>query len=161
VRRVALIVLATVHALGAMGAPFAAKLHLFQAGATPHQNFHVAWEACKYFAASVLALFVVVRPLARGERWAWWAMVIATLALFGGVFFAHAITHGGPAIDHWSYGSFFVLSCAALGVLRSAATRDEARGRDASDGTPVGVRDLGVGMAHAPSAMRHAARRGE
>ena len=116
VRRVAVGALATVHGLGVLGAPFAAKLHLFQPGATPHQNFHVAWEAFKYGTASALALFVTLGPFARGERWAWWALVVATVGLFASVFVADAITSGAPAIDHWAYGSFLVVSTLALGV---------------------------------------------
>jgi|GEM_PF-2812464 len=121
VRRVALGALATVHVLGALGSPFAAKLHVFQPGATAHQDFHVVWEACKYFTASLLALLVVVGPLARGERWAWWAILAATVVMFGGVFFAHALTRGGPAIDHWSYGTMLVVSIAALLALRASS----------------------------------------
>src|SRR5262245_66623673 len=67
VRRAAIVVLATIHVLGILGAPFAAKLHLFQPGATPHQNFHVVWEACKYGTASLLALAIVLGPLSRWE----------------------------------------------------------------------------------------------
>jgi hypothetical protein len=118
VRRLAIAALVTVHVLGAAGAPFAALIHFGQAGASAHQNFHVVWEACKYFAASVLAAGVAARPLAAGNVWAWWALLIATMTLFGGVFFAHALTAGGPAVDHWSYGTFLAVSLAALGVLR-------------------------------------------
>jgi hypothetical protein len=117
VRRMALFVLSTIHVLGILGAPFAAKLHLFQPGATPHQNFHVVWEACKYATASVLSLAIVLGPLARGERWALWVMSGCSALLFGGVFFAEALTHGGPAIDFWAYGSFLVLSALALATL--------------------------------------------
>jgi hypothetical protein len=112
-----------VHLLGALGAPLAAHIHLFQAGATAHQNFHVVWEAFKYFAASMLALGVTLGPLARGERWAYALSWIAALALFGGVFVADALTGGAPAIDHWAYGSFLVVSIAALIVLRPSAGR--------------------------------------
>jgi hypothetical protein len=118
-RRAAILILATVHVLGILGAPFAAKLHLFQAGATPHQNFHVVWEACKYATASLLSLGIVLGPLARGERWALALMAAASLILFGGVFFANALTRGGPAIDFWAYGSFLALSAAALAVLQA------------------------------------------
>ena len=116
-RRVSVGVLATVHTLGALGAPFAAKLHLFQPGATAHQDFHVVWEAAKYFAASVMALAITLGPLARGERWAWWTLLVATLTLFGGVFVGGALTRGAPAIDYWAYGSFLLLSCGALAAL--------------------------------------------
>ncbi len=116
-RRIATYALVAVHLLGMAGAPFAAHLHLFQLGSTPHQNFHVVWEACKYFAASLLAAAVSLGPLARGESWAWWAMAIASFALFGGVFLANAITGGGPAIDFWAYGSFLVVSTVALATL--------------------------------------------
>ena len=127
-RRIAILVLGGVHALGALGAPLAAKLHLFQPGATPHQDFHVVWEACKYFAASVLALAVTVGPLARGERWAWWAMAAATFALFGGVFFADALTRGAPSIDHWAYGTFLVVSAIALATLAPSTLRSAPAG---------------------------------
>ena len=109
--------LATVHGLGALGAPFAAQLHFGQPDATAHQNFHVVWEAFKYFAASSACLAIALGPLRRGERWAWWAMLVACLSLFGGVFVAHALSGGGPAIDHWSYGSFLVVSIVSLVVL--------------------------------------------
>ncbi|HVW28299.1 MAG TPA: hypothetical protein VHC69_23210 [Polyangiaceae bacterium] len=117
VQRVAIWALATIHLLGILGAPFAAKLHVFQPGATPHQNFHVVWEACKYAAASLLSLAIVLGPLARGERWALWVMTAASLLLFGGVFFSDSLTHGGPAIDFWAYGSFLGVSVVALSTL--------------------------------------------
>ena len=116
-RRGALGALALIHVLGILGAPFAAKLHLFQPGATPHQNFHVVWEACKYATASLLALGIVLGPLARGERWALGIMALASAVMFGGVFFSDALTHGGPSIDFWAYGSFLGISAVALAVL--------------------------------------------
>jgi hypothetical protein len=116
-RSAALLVLATIHALGILGAPIAASIHLGQPGATEHQNFHVIWEACKYATASLFALALLVGPVARGERWALSVLAVGTVVLFGGVFFSHALTHGGPVIDFWAYGSFFVLSAIALPVL--------------------------------------------
>lgn len=130
IRKASIYALATIHTLGVLGAPFAAKLHVFQPGATSHQNFHVVWEACKYAAASLLALMVTLGPLKRGERWALYAMWAATLLLFGGVFFADALTHGSPPIDIWSYGSFLALSCAALfalGLVPSESARTPVR----------------------------------
>ena len=115
--------LAVIHGLGALGAPFAAALHFGQAGATAHHDFHVVWEAFKYFAASSACLAIALGPLRRGERWAWWTMLVACLSLFGGVFVAHALSGGGPAIDHWSYGSFLVVSIAALAVLARVSPR--------------------------------------
>jgi hypothetical protein len=121
VQRVALWALATIHVLGILGAPFAAKLHVFQPGATPHQNFHVVWEACKYGAASLLSLAIVLGPLWRGERWALWVMAAASALLFGGVFFSDSLTHGGPAIDFWAYGSFLAVSVVTLSTLARRA----------------------------------------
>ncbi len=116
-RTIAIAALTIVHGLGALGAPFAAMIHFGQEDATAHQDFHVVWEAFKYFAASVVCVAIALGPLRRGERWAWWAMLVACVSLFGGVFVAHALSGGGPAIDHWSYGSFLVISIAALAVL--------------------------------------------
>src|SRR5262245_5570103 len=120
-RRAAIYTLATIHVLGILGAPFAAKLHLWQAGATPHQNFHVIWEACKYATASLFALALVLGPLARGERWALGVVGVGSVVLFGGVFFSHALTHGGPTIDFWAYGSFLALSIVAVTTLYVSA----------------------------------------
>jgi hypothetical protein len=92
-------------------------IHYGQADASAHQDFHVVWEAFKYFAASLVCLAIALGPLRRGERWAWWTMLAACLALFGGVFVAHALSGGGPPIDHWAYGSFLVISIIALAVL--------------------------------------------
>lgn len=116
-RRASLAVLATIHVLGILGAPFAVKLHLFQPGATPHQNFHVLWEGCKYATASLFALGLILGPVARGERWARAVLAVGSLVMFGGVFLSHAVTHGGPVIDFYSYGPFLVLSLVALAVL--------------------------------------------
>jgi hypothetical protein len=115
--RIAIVVLAVVHTLGVLGAPFAARLHFNAPGATAHQNFHVVWEAFKYGTASLACLGIALKPLARGEAWAWWVMVASTAALFGGVFVADGLTGGAPAIDHWAYGSFLLLSMVSLGVL--------------------------------------------
>jgi hypothetical protein len=123
IRILAIGVLVTVHGLGALGAPFAAQLHFGQADATAHENFHAVWEAFKYFAASLACLAIALGPLRQGERWAWWVMVFACLSLFGGVFVAHALSGGGPAIDHWAYGTFLVVSMAALAVLARVPPR--------------------------------------
>jgi hypothetical protein len=120
-RGAAIAVLATIHVLGILGAPFAAHLHLWQAGATAHQNFHVIWEACKYATASLFALALVLGPVAKRERWALGVLAVGSIVMFGGVFFSHALTHGGPVIDFWAYGSFFVLS---LGAILLLAYRD-------------------------------------
>jgi len=86
-------------------------------GATPHQNFHVVWEACKYATASLFALALVLGPVARGERWALGVVGAGSVVLFGGVFFSDALTHGGPMIDFWAYGSFLVLSLVSVATL--------------------------------------------
>ena len=109
--------LVVVHGLGMFGAPFAAALHFGQPQATAHQDFHVVWEAFKYFAVSSTCVAIALGPLRLGERWAWWTMLVACLSLFGGVFVAHALSRGGPSIDHWSYGSFLAISLAALALL--------------------------------------------
>jgi hypothetical protein len=57
--------LALVHALGMLGAPFAANLHFGQPDASDHQDFHAVWEAFKYFAASAACLAIALVPLRR------------------------------------------------------------------------------------------------
>ena len=118
-RRAAIGALTTIHVLGVLGAPVAAKIHVFQADANAHQNFHVLWEACKYATASLFAIGLVLGPVNRGERWAMVLVLIGSLVLFGGVFFSEALTGGGPAIDFWAYGSFLVISLISLAVLAS------------------------------------------
>lgn len=124
-RRLALGALVVIHVLGILGAPVAANLHLFQPGATRHQNFHVLWEACKYAAASLFAVGLVLGPISRGEKWALWVLGAGSVVLFGGVFFSHALTLGGPVIDFWSYGTFLVVSVVAIGVLLRGAVGNE------------------------------------
>jgi hypothetical protein len=108
-RTLAVAALATVHGLGVLGAPFAAMIHYGQADASAHQDFHVVWEAFKYFAASLVCLAIALGPLRRGERWAWWTMLAACLALFGGVFVAHALSGGLRVVprhlDHRARGA--------------------------------------------------------
>lgn len=116
-KKLALAILCTIHVLGMLGAPYAASLHLHQEGSSAHQNFHVVWEACKYFTASLFAFLIVVFPLRRGERWARWVMLGGTIVMFGGVFFSDALTGGSPPIDNYAYGSFLVLSLVALALL--------------------------------------------
>src|SRR5690606_2319380 len=116
--RIALIALVIVHLLGIFGAPYAASIHLWQEGSTPHQNFHVLWEAMKYFTASLLALGVILGPLARGESWAFWLMLASTLILFGGVFVADAMTGGAPTIDRWAYAVLLIISIISLLILK-------------------------------------------
>lgn len=120
--RIALASLVVVHLLGVFGAPYAASIHLWQEGATPHQNFHVLWEALKYFTASILALGVVLGPLARGEPWAFWLMLASTLTLFGGVFVADALTGGAPSIDRWAYAFLLAISLISLLALKQTWT---------------------------------------
>src|SRR5260221_4925204 len=119
--RVSIGILATVDVLGILGAPVATGLHLFQPAATAHQNFHVVWEACKYATASLFGLALVLGPLARGERWALPVVGAGSVTMFGGVFLSNAITHGGPLVDFWAYGSFLGLSLAALAILARGA----------------------------------------
>ena len=116
-KKLALAILCTIHVLGMLGAPYAASLHLHQEGSSAHQNFHVVWEACKYFTASLLAFLIVIFPLRRGERWARWALLGGTIVMFGGVFLSDALTGGSPPVDNYSYGSFLVLSLVALALL--------------------------------------------
>ena len=122
-KKLALAILCTVHVLGMLGAPYAASLHLHQPGSTSHQNFHVVWEACKYFTASLFALWIVVVPLRRGERWARWVLLAGTIVMFGGVFLSDALTAGSPPIDNYAYGSFLVLSLIALAIVPSEPAR--------------------------------------
>lgn len=133
-KKLALAILCTIHLLGMLGAPYAASLHLHQEGSTAHQNFHVVWEACKYFTASLFAFLVVLFPLRRGERWARWAVLGGTIVMFGGVFFSDAVTGGSPPIDNYAYGTFLVLSLVALALLRERSTSSATTGTSMTTG---------------------------
>ena len=95
----------------------AAREHLFAADYSTHQRFHVLWEASKYAAASMLALFIIFKPLAAGERWAVIAIALANLLLFGGVLVGALWIGGVPASTFWATSFFLAASVPALAVL--------------------------------------------
>ena len=139
-RRWAIRVLAAIHVLGLIGAPIAASIHWRQENATDHQNFHVIWEACKYFTASLFALWMVLSPVAEGGAVGDSAIVVLAIGsaiLFGGIFFADYFTNGCPPVDFYSYGPFLVISEVALYYLWQ--TRGVQQGGTASSSSARGA----------------------
>jgi len=104
VRRFAIGTLALVHVLGALGAPFAAKLHLQVLRRVGPRAVHRARTAR---ARRTLGPGRHARGHTRALRW-----------LLGDL-----LTGGAPAIDHWAYGSFLVASLLSLAVLTFSDSR--------------------------------------
>jgi hypothetical protein len=70
-------------------------------GLPPHSMFHVLTAALGFFGvAAILGVSIAFGPYRRGERWAWWSLLLADLAVilanFWGTLtiYAHAISNG-------------------------------------------------------------------
>ena len=49
-----------------------------------HAQHHLLGHITTVVGLSVVSLLLVVGPLQRRERWAWWALVVTGVSLFGG-----------------------------------------------------------------------------
>ncbi len=116
-RRLALGTLAAMHVLGLLGAPFEATHHLHAPDYSAHQRFHVFWEASKYAVASMLSLWIILKPLAAGERWAYIAILLSNALLYGAVLVGNFCIGGVPAITFWGCAVFTVASVPAFIAL--------------------------------------------
>ena len=62
----------------------------FSEGWPVHAQHHLLDHITAAIGLSAVSLLLVFGPLRRGERWAWWALVAAGIALFGGYWLATA-----------------------------------------------------------------------
>lgn len=91
----ALIVLSTVIHLVAYLLPQAMPEHLVDAGWPEHARFHM-WQATFWLVSlDLLILFVAWVPFRLGQRWAFWALVVALLGAQAGYFAASALVPEG------------------------------------------------------------------
>jgi hypothetical protein len=57
-------------------------VHAAVIGLPPHPMFHVLTAVVGFFAAgAILSLNIAFGPYLRGERWAWWSLLLANLAV--------------------------------------------------------------------------------
>ena len=69
----------------------------FSEGWPVHAQHHLLDHITAAIGLSVVSLMIVFGPLRRGERWAWWSLVVAGVALFGGYWLATATLGLGTA----------------------------------------------------------------
>lgn len=67
--------------------------HLSDPTWTMHAKDHLVRGIADMVGLNLVALLVAYYPLRKGERWAWWALVIAGLALIGGALTSGYISH--------------------------------------------------------------------
>lgn len=121
-RRVAVLGLATLHALCAIGAPFAGIARV-GAATSLTQDYRVIADGFALVATSLLSAAVALGPLSRGERWAFFALLGATLAAHGGAALAHLATRGSSAPELCWHGAMLGGSALALWILRPPSAR--------------------------------------
>lgn len=63
-----------------------------------HAHHHLVGNISTVVGLSVVSLLIVRGPLRDGEAWAWWALVVSGLALFGGYWLGNVtVGFGEPA----------------------------------------------------------------
>ncbi len=76
---------------------FGSIYHVFwehgrQADWTPHQRSHAIWAGGQGVALPVLMVLLAWMPFRRGERWSWYALLIATLGQYGALVVGYGMT---------------------------------------------------------------------
>jgi hypothetical protein len=106
---------------------FAVPEHIVDATWSAHARFHVLQALIWLIGLDLISIALALRPFARGERWARWALVVTLLLSHGGYFIALvAIPEGHPAAGMRAHIPVTVLFVThALGLVlgwRPAAT---------------------------------------
>lgn len=91
-----------------------------------HAQHHLIHQIVMFVGIAVIGLMLVYGPLARRERWSWWALVIAAVAIHGGFWLGHPIVGmGEPAtMPNVAQGILSALFVAGLFVARRALPAD-------------------------------------
>lgn len=64
-----------------------------------HAHHHLLANIAAAVALSVVSLLLIFGPLRRSERWAWWALVVAGVGIYGGFWLGNlAVGLGEPGL---------------------------------------------------------------
>lgn len=94
-----------------------------------HAHHHLVANISTAVGLAVVSLLLVVGPLQRRERWTWWALLVAGLAIFGGFWIGNAtVGLGEPgALPNTAQAILTALYVGGLGLawrpLRPAGSR--------------------------------------
>lgn len=99
-----------------------------------HAHHHLLGHIATAVGLAVVSLLVVRGPLRAGEPWAWWALAVAGLAIFGGFWLGNVtVGFGEPAAQ--AYTAQAVLSAVYVsGLAVSWPRRAERRAGSAARG---------------------------
>lgn len=95
-----------------------------------HAHHHLAAHISGAVGLAVVGLLVMLE--ARSEPWAWWALAVAGVAIFGGYWIASAAVGLGieAAVPNTAQGILTLTYAAGLVVARRRPDVSEARGSD-------------------------------
>lgn len=81
-----------------------------------HAQHHLVHQIVLFIGISILGLLLVFGPLKRKESWAWWALLVTGLSIFGGFWLGHPLVGlGEPGMIPNTAQGILTL-CFALGL---------------------------------------------
>lgn len=97
---------------------YAIPEHIFDSSWTDHARNHVFQSLFWIDGFCLLQAVVAWKPYQRGEPWAWWALAVSTLAVYGGYFIPTFVTLGGAPgpLDDIVFAALFVGAAVGLGM---------------------------------------------
>ncbi len=90
---------------------------------TNHALFHMITGLFYTLALCAIIIILTWIPFKKGERWAWWTIVLCGVTIHGGHVLGDQLTHRGLAGGGTAQGPgelFFALTCTALGLYMVA-----------------------------------------
>lgn len=89
-----------------------------------HAHHHLVGNVSTAVGLALVGLLIVLGPMRRRERWAWWALVIAGVAIYGGFWAGNAIVGLGEpgAVPNTAQGIQSGLYLVGLVLGRRALT---------------------------------------
>jgi hypothetical protein len=108
----------------------------FSEGWPVHAQHHLLDHITAAIGLSLVSLLLVFGPLRRGERWAWWGLVVAGVLLFGGYWLANATVGLGlpAAVPNASQAIQAALYSVGLGLALQDTSPAAARAAAGSGG---------------------------